>query len=122
MLRFPGLFLIFLPLLAQPALADDRLSVGEMRKAVLGSWSGNWKGSSFAVSISADGTVTGRYAGIPAHGSWTARRMHGGDKFCLTVSAAVLSDTKCGELFRRGNSVIYGYLNHGKPRLWLKRD
>ena len=29
---------------------------------------------------------------------------------------------KCGELYRKGNNVLYGYLNKGKARLWLRRS
>lgn len=108
-------------LLAVPsALADDRLSAHEMRKVVPGTWSGNYKKSSIMLSIKADGTVSGRFAGIPARGSWSTKRARDGDRICLTFRA-IVSDTKCGELFRKGNNVLYGYLNRGKPRLWLRR-
>lgn len=103
------------------ALADDRLNAREIRQFVPGTWSGNYKKSSLALSIKADGTVTGRYAGVPARGSWTTKRAHDGDRICLTFRA-IISDTKCGELYRKGNNVLYGYLNRGKPRLWLRRS
>jgi hypothetical protein len=86
-----------------------------------GNWSGNYKKASLVVSIGADGTVTGRYAGIAATGRWTTTRAHDGDRICLTFQS-IISQTKCGELFRKGNNVIYGYLNRGKPRLWLRRS
>ena len=122
MARSLTLIILFLVFIAPQALADDRLSAGEMRNAVIGDWSGTWKSSSLQLSIAADGSVRGRYAGISASGSWTTKRAHDGDRFCLTFRAMLLSDTKCGELLRRGNNVLYGYLNRGKPRLWLKRS
>jgi hypothetical protein len=122
MTRSLALIILFLVFITPQVLADDRLSAGEMRKAVIGNWSGTWKSSSLQLSIAADGSVSGRYAGISASGSWTTKRAHDGDRFCLTIRAMILSDTKCGELLRRGNNVLYGYLNRGKPRLWLKRS
>ncbi|HTN98777.1 MAG TPA: hypothetical protein VL101_17505 [Nordella sp.] len=88
---------------------------------VPGNWSGTYKDSAIVLSIAADGTVKGRYAGITATGRWTTKRVRGGDRFCLTFSS-IISATKCGELFRRGNSVLYGYVNRDKPRLWLRRS
>ena len=122
MARSLAITLIFLFFIAPQALADDRLSAGEMRKAVIGDWSGTWKSSSLQLSIAADGSVSSRYAGIPASGSWSTKRAKNGDRFCLTFKSILGSDTKCGELLRRGNNVLYGYLNRGKPRLWLKRS
>jgi hypothetical protein len=122
MTRFLAFCLIFLSLAVPQAFADDRLSAGEMRTIVVGDWSGRWKTSSLALSIAADGSVNGRYAGIPARGSWTTRRGDEGAEFCLTFRSILGSDTKCGKLFRRGNDVLYGYLKSGKPRLWLKRS
>jgi hypothetical protein len=121
MTRILAAALISLSLAAPPALAADRLSAGEMRKVVPGNWSGNYKKSSLVLSIGADGTVRGSYAGIPARGRWTTRRIKGQDRICLTF-ASIISDTKCGELFRQGNNVLFGYLNRGKPRLWLRRS
>jgi hypothetical protein len=108
-------------LAAPHALAADRLDAREIRQLVPGNWSGTYKNSSLVLSIRADGTVRGRYAGIAAKGSWTTRRIKGKDRICLTF-ASIISDTKCGELFRQGNKVLYGYLNRGKPRLWLRRS
>lgn len=121
MARFLISCLLFLSVLAPQAWADDRLSSGEMRKVVLGDWSGRWKSTSLSLSIRSDGSVKGRYAGIPARGSWVVKRRGSGDEFCLTFRSILGSDTKCGELFRQGHGVIYGYLKRGKPRLWLKR-
>ncbi|WP_119390596.1 hypothetical protein [Taklimakanibacter lacteus] len=121
MTRLLAFCLLVLCLAAPGALADDRLSSGEMRKAVLGDWSGRWKSTSLSLSIRGDGSVKGRYAGIPARGSWAVKRRGSGDEFCLTFRSILGSDTKCGELFRQGHGVIYGYLKRGKPRLWLKR-
>lgn len=121
MVRILAAFLISLSLFAPRAFADDRLDAREIRQVVPGNWSGSYKKASLVLSIAADGTVKGSYAGIPARGHWTTKRTHDGDRICLTFSA-IISDTKCGELFRKGNSVIYGYLNHGKPRLWLRRS
>lgn len=117
------LAVVFLALfLATPhALADDRLNAREMRSVMPGNWTGTYKQASLVLSITADGSVSGSYAGIPATGHWTSKRMHDGDRICLTISV-IISDTKCGELFRKGNNVLYGYLNRGKPRLWLKRS
>jgi hypothetical protein len=108
-------------LAAPPALADDRLNAREMRSVVPGNWSGTYKKASLVLSIAADGSVSGRYDGIPATGRWTTKRVRDGDRICLTFSA-IISQTKCGELFRKGNNVLYGYLNRGKPRLWLRRS
>lgn len=114
-LAFVSLFLA-----APSVLADDRLSAPEMRKVMPGTWSGNYKKSAIVLSIGADGSVKGHYAGVPARGSWTTKRAGDGDRICLTFRS-IVSDTKCGELFRKGNNVLYGYLNRGKPRLWLRR-
>jgi hypothetical protein len=121
MMRILAAFFISGLLTAPQALAAERLDAREIRKALPGNWSGSYKKSSLVLSITADGSVAGRYAGIPAAGRWTTTRAHDGDRVCLTFSA-LISETKCGELFRSGNSILYGYLNRGKPRLWLKRD
>lgn len=121
MLRILTAGFILLSLTAPQALADDRLNAREMRQVMPGTWSGNYKKASIVLSIAADGSVTGRYNGIPATGHWTTKRAPDGDRICLTFSA-IISDTKCGELFRKGNSTLYGYLNRGKPRLWLRRS
>lgn len=121
MIRIFAALLLPLTLAAPQALAADQLSGREIRQIVPGNWSGTYKESSLVLSIAADGTVKGSYAGIPAKGRWTTKRMRNGDRICLTFSS-VISATKCGELFRKGNSVLYGYINHGKPRLWLKRS
>ena len=121
MIRIIAAAILALSLAALPALADDRLNAREMRSMLPGNWTGTYKTASLVLSIAADGSVTGTYSGIPATGRWTTRRMNDGDRICLTISA-IISDTKCGELFSRGNNVLYGYLNHGKPRLWLKRS
>ena len=116
-----ALFLASL-LSAPHALADDRLNAREMRNVLPGNWSGRYKTASLVLSIATDGTVRGRLDGIPATGHWTTKRVRDGDRVCLTFSAIIISETKCGELFRKGNSVLYGYLNRGKPRLWLRRS
>jgi hypothetical protein len=121
MARILAAALICLSLAAPQALAADRLDAREIRKVVPGNWSGTYKKASLVLSISANGKVRGRYGGIPASGSWTTRRIKGQDRICLTF-ASIISDTKCGELFRQGNNVLYGYLNRGKPRLWLRRS
>lgn len=121
MARILTAFLIALSLMATGAFAGDRLNAREIRKVMPGNWSGNYKKASLVLSIAADGTVKGSYAGIPAKGRWTTKRTPDGDRICLTFSS-IISDTKCGELFRRGNNTIYGYLNRGKPRLWLRRS
>jgi hypothetical protein len=113
--------LFVLSLTASHALADDRLNAHQMRSFVPGNWSGSYKKASLVLSIAADGSVRGSYDGIPATGRWTTKRMNDGDRICLTISI-IISDTKCGELFRNGNNVLYGYLNRGKPRLWLRRS
>lgn len=113
--------IISLFIAAPQALAADRLDAREIRQVMPGNWSGTYKKASLVLSIAADGTVRGRYNGIPATGRWTTKRASDGDRICLTFTA-VISDTKCGELFRKGNSVIYGYLNRGTPRLWLRRS
>ena len=112
--------LILLSLVPQ-ALADDMLSAHEIRKMVPGNWSGTYKESSLTLSVSADGTLSGRYAGISASGSWTIKRKTNGARFCLTFRA-IVTETKCGELFRKGNSVIYGFSKRGKARLWMRRS
>ena len=121
MTRFIALLFLALSLAVLPALADDRLDAREMHHVMPGNWSGTYKTTSLTLSITADGSVRGSYGGIPASGRWTAKRMNDGDRICLTISA-IISETKCGELFRKGNNVIYGYLNRGKPRLWLRRS
>ncbi len=121
MIKTLAVVLISLSVAVPQAFGGDRLSAREIRSVVPGNWSGNYKKASLVLSIAADGTVKGRYAGIAATGSWTTVRTPRGDKICLTFSA-VISDTKCGELFRNGNNALYGYLNRGKPRLWLKRS
>src|SRR5688572_18564850 len=121
MLRTALTILIAVFLATPQALAADRLSASEMRKVLPGNWSGNYKKSSLVLSIGADGTVRGSFAGIPARGRWTTRRIKGQDRICLTF-ASIISDTKCGELFRQGNNVLFGYLNRGKPRLRLRRS
>ena len=98
-----------------------KLCASRMRSAVPGNWSGSYKKASLILSIGADGSVRGSYAGIPASGRWSTKRANDGDRICLTISM-IISDTKCGELFRKGNNVLYGYLNRGKPRLWLRRS
>lgn len=120
MFRILALAFIFLSLTI-PHASAERLNASGIRKAVIGDWSGSWKKASIALSIRADGTVTGRYNGIPARGSWTTTRAPDGDRICLTFRA-IISDTKCGELYRKGNNALYGYLNRGKPRLWLRRN
>jgi hypothetical protein len=121
MIRNLAAILLVLSLAAPHALADDRLNAREMRNAVPGTWTGNYKKASLVLTIGADGTVRGTYSGIPATGRWSTTRAHDGDRICLTVRA-IISETKCGELFRKGNNVLYGYLNRGKPRLWLRRS
>lgn len=121
MFRILAAAFILLSLTAPEALAE-RLTAPQIRKAVPGKWSGTYKQSSIVLQINADGTVTGRYGSMPARGSWTTKRSSKGDEICLTFRAVILSDTKCGELFRRGNNILYGYLNRGKPRLWLRRS
>src|SRR5262245_1052127 len=121
MTRMLAAVFLALCLAAPHAFADDRLNAREMRSVVPGNWSGNYKKASLVVSIAADGTVRGSYAGIPATGRWTTTRAHDGDRICLTFRS-IISQTKCGELFRKGNNVLYGYLNRGKPRLWLRRS
>ncbi len=103
------------------AFGDERLTASEIRKVAPGNWSGHYKGTPLKLSIATNGTVTGRYAGIPARGHWGVKGSAKGDKFCLTFSATV-SQTKCGELFRKGDNIVYGYLNRGKPRLRLTRS
>jgi len=120
MTRILAAIFLALTVAASPAHADDRLNAREMRRVLPGNWSGSYKQASLVLSIAADGSVSGTYAGIPARGRWTAKRMNDGDRICLTISA-IISETKCGELFRKGNDVLYGYLNRGIPRLWLRR-
>ena len=113
--------LLFSTLAVPPAFAD-RLDAREIRQVVPGDWSGTYKDAPIVLSIAAEGTVKGRYSGISATGHWTIKRVRDGDdRICLTFSS-IISATKCGELFRSGNSVIYGYINRGKPRLWLRRS
>jgi hypothetical protein len=121
MIRILAAVFISLSLAVPQALAGDRLNAREMRQVLPGDWSGNYKRASLVLSVSADGTVSGRYAGIPARGRWTTKRTRDGDRICLTFYS-IISDTKCGELFRSGNSVLYGYFKRGKPRLWLRRS
>jgi hypothetical protein len=121
MTRILAALFLLLSLAVPPALADDRLSAREMRQVLPGNWSGNYKKDSITLAIAPDGTVKGRLGRIPAGGRWTTMRAPDGDRICLTFYA-IVSDTKCGELFRKGNSVLYGYLNRGKPRLWLRRN
>jgi hypothetical protein len=116
---FAAIFLL-LAFVVPQALADDRLNAREMRSVVPGNWTGNYKKDSLVLSIGADGSVKGSFAGMRATGRWTTKRAHDGDRICLTFSM-IISDTKCGELFRKGNNILYGYLNRGKPRLWLRR-
>ena len=122
MSRALAAFLLISFLAVPHALADDRLNAGEMRSILPGSWSGSYKTDSLVLTIAADGSVRGRFSGMAATGHWTTKRMRDGDRVCLTFSALILSQTKCGELFRKGNNVLYGYLNRGKPRLWLRRS
>jgi hypothetical protein len=105
---------------AHPALAGDMLSAHEIRRIVPGNWSGTYKDTSLSLSVRANGTVKGRYGGIAASGSWTVKRKDDGARFCLTFRL-IISDTKCGELYRKGNNVLYGFSKRGKPRLWLRR-
>ena len=121
MIRILAAVFISLLLAAPQTLAADRLDAREIRKVLPGNWSGSYKKSSLGLSIAADGTVKGYYSGIPASGRWTTKRAPDGDRVCLTL-ISLISETKCGELFRSGNSIIYGYLNRGKPRLWLRRN
>jgi hypothetical protein len=121
MIRILAAVFIALFLTAPQTLAADRLDASEIHKVLPGNWSGSYKKSSLVLSVAADGTVKGHYAGIPATGRWTTKRAHDGDRVCLTF-ISLISETKCGELFRTGNSILYGYLNHGKPRLWLTRN
>src|SRR5690349_7548415 len=121
MARIIAAVFLVLSLCASHALADDRLNAREMRSVVPGNWSGSYKKASLVLSIAADGSVRGSYDGMPATGHWTTKRMNDGDRICLTISM-IISETKCGELFRKGNNVLYGYLNRGKPRLWLRRS
>src|SRR5262245_17338369 len=122
MSRALAAFLLTSFLAAPHALADDRLDGREMRSVLPGSWSGSYKTDSIVLTITADGSVRGRFSGMAATGHWTTRRMRDGDRVCLTFSAVIISETKCGELFRKSNNVLYGFLNRGKPRLWLKRS
>lgn len=119
-IRTLAAFLLSLALWAPHAFAADRLDAREMRKVMPGNWTGTWKGTPLVLSISADGSVKGSYGGMSATGRWTSTRARDGDRICLTFSA-VISATKCGELFRQGNRSLYGYINHGKPRLYLRR-
>ncbi len=121
MIRILAAILFALSFAVPHAQAGDRLNAREIRSLLPGNWSGSYKKASLVLSVGADGTVKGRYNGIPASGRWTTKRAHDGDRVCLTFTA-IISDTKCGELFRKGNSALYGYLNRGKPRLWLRRS
>ncbi|WP_119271505.1 hypothetical protein [Taklimakanibacter deserti] len=119
--RILAALIVSFSLAVPQAFAADRLDAREIRQVVPGTWSGNYKKASLVLTIAADGTVRGRYNGIPASGRWTTKRTSDGDRICLTFSS-IISDTKCGELYRKGNSTLYGYLNRGKPRLWLRRS
>jgi hypothetical protein len=121
MLRVLAAIFLSLCFAVPHALADDRLDAAEMRKVMPGTWFGNYKKASLVLAIAADGSVRGRYSGIPATGHWSTKRATDGDRICITFSS-IISETKCGELFRKGNNTLYGYLNRGKPRLWLKRN
>lgn len=121
MVRMLAVVLFSLSLPVPLSFAADRLDAREIRKVIVGNWSGNYKKATIVLSIAADGTVKGSYSGIPARGSWTTKRASDGDRICLTFSS-IISDTKCGELFSKGNRVLYGFLNRGKPRLWLRRN
>jgi len=99
----------------------DQLSAGEIRRIVPGSWSGTYKRSSLVLIVAHDGTVKGRYAGIAARGTWTVKRKPDGGRICLTFRS-IVTDTECGELYRKGNDIIYGFSKRGSPRLWLKRS
>ena len=121
MIRILAAVFISVLLTAPQTLAADRLDASDIHRVLPGNWSGSYKKSSLVLSITADGTVKGHYAGIPATGRWTTKRAPDGDRVCLTL-ISLISETKCGELFRTGNSILYGYLNRGKPRLWLKRN
>ncbi|MGE0008156.1 MAG: hypothetical protein AB7S92_21555 [Parvibaculaceae bacterium] len=105
---------------ASPAFSGDMLSAHEIRRIVPGNWSGTYKDTSLSLSVRADGTMKGRYGGIAASGSWAVKRKADGARFCLTIRL-IISDTKCGELYRKGDNVLYGFSKHGKPRLWLRR-
>ena len=121
MQRFLIAFLIlFFSLAVSPAFAEQ-LSAGEIRSIVPGSWSGTYKGSSLVISVARNGTLEGRYAGIAAHGTWTIKWKADGARICMTFRS-VITDTKCGELHRKGNNIIYGFSKRGSPRLWLKRS
>ena len=85
MIRILAAVVLSLSLAASQTLAADRLSAGEIRKVILGSWSGNYKKASLVLSIAADGTVEGRYGGIPATGSWTTKRTPDGDRILPDV-------------------------------------
>ena len=104
-----------------PLLVQIYLIYYGLGQVLPGTWAGNWKKASLVLTIGADGTVKGRYSGIAARGRWTTKRAHDGDRVCLTFYS-IVSDTKCGELFRQGSNVLFGYLNRGKPRLWLRRS
>lgn len=121
MIRTLAALLLSLTLWAPQAFAADRLDAREMRKVMPGNWTGSWKGTPLVLSIAADGSVKGSYGGMSATGKWSVKRAHDGDRICLTFSA-VVSATKCGELFRQGNNSIYGYINHDVPRLRLRRS
>lgn len=113
--------LLSLTLAAPQALAADRLDAREMRQVMPGNWSGRFQDATFVISISADGTAKGHYGGMAISGRWSTKRVKNGDRICLTVSS-IIAATKCGELFRQGNNVVFGFVNHDKPRLWLKRS
>jgi hypothetical protein len=115
-------FFLALLLAAPHALADDRLNAREIRSILPGKWSGSYKTDSLVLTVTSDGIVRGRFGGIAATGRWTTKRVGNGDRVCLTFSVLMISETKCGELFRRGNNILYGFLNRGKPRLWLRRS
>jgi hypothetical protein len=108
--------------LVRPVLADDQLGAAEIRKVVPGNWSGTYKNTSLVVAVSADGAVKGRYGGIAASGSWSVKVKPAGARLCLTFQS-VISETKCGELYRKGNNVLYGFTKpDGTHYLWLKRS
>ena len=122
MLRALVSFLLVLSLAVPTALASDKLSAREIRRIVPGNWSGTYKEQPIRLSVTAAGRVTGSYAGLSAHGTWSITRRSDGDRLCLTFQS-IITTTKCGELFVRGNNVLYGFIKRGGgPRLWLRRS